>query len=152
MGVFPISWSKGPARSQSSPRSWGCFRRVSGPSFGGSVFPTLVGVFHKSVRGFVLLIPSSPRSWGCFQESTLIQYFSEVFPTLVGVFPSQRWTTRYHLRLPHARGGVSHTSEDASMSPKSSPRSWGCFQNDDQQTPYCAVFPTLVGVFPGVKR
>ena len=50
--------------------------------------------------------------------------------------------------LPHARGGVSRFEILAYGVIAYSPRSWGCFQTDDQQNDDQQVFPTLVGVFP----
>ena len=38
-------------RPESSPRSWGCFRRSRTRSTNGSVFPTLVGVFLDDMVG-----------------------------------------------------------------------------------------------------
>ena len=77
-----------------------------GVLLGGSVFPTLVGVFPDygkdhfaplclpHARGgvslftsaFVLAVMSSPRSWGCFRRILGEMQTIFVFPTLVGVF------------------------------------------------------------------
>ena len=94
---------------QSSPRSWGCFSFLSPKCPPCYVFPTLVGVFPKSlpsvhgtdclpharggVSGFHPLLfclkASSPRSWGCFQGRGRSCCHTGVFPTLVGVFPKK---------------------------------------------------------------
>ncbi len=49
--------------------------------------------------------------------------------------------------LPHARGGVSISSEDIVIIKKSSPRPWGCFQKSWLSSWVKPVFPTPVGVF-----
>ena len=70
-----------------------------------------------------------------------------VFPTLVGVFPID-WSLEYlMIRLPHARGGVSPEGCIRYLTTTSSPRSWGCFQDQNGATMMTEVFPTLVGVF-----
>ena len=50
--------------------------------------------------------------------------------------------------LPHARGGVSIILWLLVPYIRSSPRSWGCFQNLHPTLKCLSVFPTLVGVFP----
>ena len=93
---------------------------------------------------------SSPRSWGCFIFAEVLGIHFEVFPTLVGVFLSGvgiRWGLT---GLPHARGGVSTKLRMTGGSMRSSPRSWGCFQFEDVFKRGKKVFPTLVGVFPGL--
>ena len=54
------------------------------------------------------------------------------------------------LSLPHARGGVSHRTDRKLSRQMSSPRPWGCFRDDCPKWAKWAVFPTPVGVFPGV--
>ena len=51
------------------------------------------------------------------------------------------------MRLPHARGGVSHDVPFFDRCRASSPRSWGCFQGRRRPQAGRTVFPTLVGVF-----
>ena len=152
---------------KSSPRSWGCFRPPALSHAGGSVFPTLVGVFPMSTAQLVTgrCLPharggvsfpdagrgadgtSSPRSWGCFCRWYQKRGRRRVFPTLVGVFPAlscQRWIRR---SLPHARGGVSRRVKEDYYQRESSPRSWGCFRRGSHRSAPRPVFPTLVGVF-----
>ena len=95
-----------------------------------------------------------------------------VFPTLVGVFLDTMDDGPLERCLPHARGGVSRERNDLLDLSRSSPRSWGCFQQQRRKAaahfrlPHarggvsCArgffpgvglVFPTLVGVFPCIK-
>ena len=50
-------------------------------------------------------------------------------------------------RLPHARGGVSHSELGYRISRVSSPRTWGCFYPPEYYFPVYEVFPTHVGVF-----
>ena len=54
--------------------------------------------------------------------------------------------------LPHARGGVSLGAVEADPATVSSPRSWGCFCLSDCRSVIRIVFPTLVGVFPHVGK
>ena len=56
---------------------------------------------------------------------------------------------RPSVRLPHARGGVSHSATRPSRHQQSSPRPWGCFQRSTHGFEQRIVFPTPVGVFPG---
>ena len=55
---------------------------------------------------------------------------------------------RPSVRLPHARGGVSHSATRPSRHQQSSPRPWGCFQRSTHGFEQRIVFPTPVGVFP----
>ena len=91
---------------KSSPRTWGCFRRLNLFPHSDDVFPTYVGVFPPRrgaartrkglphVRGGVskdlgaekATVPSSPRTWGCFRPEVPPQALEGVFPTYVGVF------------------------------------------------------------------
>ena len=65
----------------------------------------------------------------------------------MGVF-HQRERLRDQVQgLPHARGGVSYTQRPKSISPESSPRTWGCFHNSSASSASDTVFPTHVGVF-----
>ena len=52
--------------------------------------------------------------------------------------------------LPHARGGVSGSSAAHCWILRSSPRTWGCFQLPRLRECSEDVFPTHVGVFPGL--
>ncbi len=114
----------------SSPRPWGCFPALGMRASQAIVFPTPVGVFLERLylmsifeglphaRGGVSCrsryqggsYQSSPRPWGCFRARPRSGRRQFVFPTPVGVFPSARLWPRLSWRLPHARGGVSHTS------------------------------------------
>ena len=134
--------------SESSPRSWGCFRLGQWGSPAGAVFPTLVGVFPSCSTGRTALaglpharggvsvcvwgcdppVPSSPRSWGCFYIEQHGKGFISVFPTLVGVFLYGKLGYIVFMGLPHARGGVSLLTLSFSPYASSSPRSWGCFR------------------------
>ena len=91
---------------ESSPRTWGCFRRISILILWHGVFPTHVGVFLDipavfayslglpHARGGVSEVPyvlisgleSSPRTWGCFLFQVCTGSCLCVFPTHVGVF------------------------------------------------------------------
>ena len=148
-GGVSISTSVHCAMFRSSPRSWGCFCPYPDRAAWLPVFPTLVGVFplgSKSwrrpgslphARGGVSLplmrsctaLSSSPRSWGCFLPPRPQDGDALVFPTLVGVFPGQGEVLLPHWRLPHARGGVSKKGPRLVSGVRSSPRSWGCFQD-----------------------
>ncbi len=52
--------------------------------------------------------------------------------------------------LPHARGGVSHSHLAKIALSESSPRPWGCFLQIAEFFDHVLVFPTPVGVFPGL--
>ena len=99
-----------------------------------------------SVQEFEVL--SSPRTWGCFRWRHSSSHSSAVFPTHVGVFLSPKGIAENIARLPHARGGVSVDLWRIGMTYKSSPRTWGCFQNLPRNESARMVFPTHVGVFP----
>ncbi len=132
-----------------------------------TVFPTCVGVFLTNgnrkirsrslphVRGGVsrkpagagACPPSSPRAWGCFQKFEIRSNSPEVFPTCVGVFPHGLSFPLTTHRLPHVRGGVSHSFTGLNRRNRSSPRAWGCFSRIMAQKLPLPVFPTCVGVF-----
>ena len=117
----------------SSPRPWGCFWNCPANFWRSAVFPTPVGVFLESKRlsfSFTGLpharggvswmrtpihdrLQSSPRPWGCFFVRIDAINFCNVFPTPVGVFLRRGGQRRGYLRLPHARGGVSNTRQNA---------------------------------------
>ena len=137
--------------ARSSPRSWGCFFTAEKYADGVAVFPTLVGVFLRGQRDAVVLHGSSPRSWGCFYGVPLKDIAAFVFPTLVGVFLCAHNKPRPALCLPHARGGVSFSYRGDRGTWASSPRSWGCFSPSLRHVLLHRVFPTLVGVFPGLS-
>ena len=138
-------------RRRSSPRTWGCFSGSSHWRNGRKVFPTHVGVFlmllgqplgtvglphaRGGVSGPLVLSSaspmSSPRTWGCFQSPANVVPLSVVFPTHVGVFLSAALPRRCWLCLPHARGGGSRGMIGTGIKPRSSPRTWGCFQLSD---------------------
>ncbi len=71
----------------------------------------------------------------------------KVFPTPVGVFPFKPTGFSSVLRLPHARGGVSHPLSQPQGLSRSSPRPWGCFCYTTTGRAVVVVFPTPVGVF-----
>src|SRR5690606_4123957 len=128
------------------------------------VFPTPVGVFlirtcpapvplclpHARGGVSILIIRkvdrtmSSPRPWGCFFSESRISPPSRVFPTPVALFP------RVPPALPLARGGVSTLSLPDGARTMSSPPPWGCFCSESPINPPPRVFPTPVGVFPGL--
>ena len=91
---------------------------------------------------------SSPRTWGCFQMRGPFWTARAVFPTHVGVFPFGYQNRYDEYSLPHARGGVSFGLYQTKSSPRSSPRTWGCFQRGAPGPSLAEVFPTHVGVFP----
>ena len=152
----------------SSPRSWGCFNCLPVRLDYPGVFPTLVGVFLRSMRAssascrlpharggvseFLMDMgirpSSSPRSWGCFHVMGWGSAIGGVFPTLVGVFLRKRSKFSLSHCLPHARGGVSAERSVRTQQQVSSPRSWGCFGTKKAPCDCSQVFPTLVGVFP----
>ena len=70
-----------------------------------------------------------------------------LFPTPVGVFPTTTPCRIANSTLPHARGGVSYTSQTVNGIRNSSPRTWGCFQSRLSNYFRIALFPTPVGVF-----
>ena len=131
----------------SSPRTWGCFYATVSLVQPETVFPTHVGVFPDRAaseslnaglphaRGGVSMPfasywyeeKSSPRTWGCFCLSAFPLRHMPVFPTHVGVFLPCSFPVKSLKSLPHARGGVSGSSEGSESRPPSSPRTWGCF-------------------------
>ena len=70
---------------------------------------------------------------------------------LVGVFLSVVDSIILDKRLPHARGGVSPFQGKKLAEIESSPCSWGCFLVNNEAVHHDAVFPMLVGVFPGAS-
>ena len=152
----------------SSPRPWGCFSYMSFMKDYADVFPTPVGVFLSitqhdpsaaslpharggvsgSIYTDVSSFSSSPRPWGCFSCVHGHRDGGELFPTPVGVFPALPRFVTDSPPLPHARGGVSAYFELWGLDASSSPRPWGCFQNESQQNQLAGLFPTPVGVFP----
>ncbi len=156
----------------SSPHAWGCFQTSSSTLTALQVFPTCVGVFLKTPHyaGFSLCLPhmrggvsknpalcgvlfmSSPHAWGCFEETAKLDQLIRVFPTCVGVFPQRAGRSPACPRLPHMRGGVSGARTRAAVRWASSPHAWGCFQLREEVRIVRHVFPTCVGVFPGLTR
>ena len=94
---------------------------------------------------------SSPRTWGCFHRNLAAIAVVPVFPTHVGVFPARPPVPRRLHGLPHARGGVSMSVNNARIGILSSPRTWGCFRDIQRGGIRLTVFPTHVGVFPFTK-
>ena len=99
-----------------------------------------------------IAVESSPRTWGCFLISDLHLLICGVFPTHVGVFPVKDVDGEIHVRLPHARGGVSGLYSVPSLLDPSSPRTWGCFLLGGLPSASTPVFPTHVGVFPNSEE
>src|SRR5476651_1016265 len=91
---------------------------------------------------------SSPRTWGCFLFRKALTMAIEVFPTHVGVFLSSVARCWSSGSLPHARGGVSDILAQVRALKVSSPRTWGCFSEEQAVVASVDVFPTHVGVFP----
>ena len=87
-----------------------------------------MGVFPRAAVDPPATVESSPRSWGCFYPQVTLNRYRLVFPTLVGVFPFWMQTIFCLFCLPHARGGVSSFFQVVPSPSLSSPRSWGCFQ------------------------
>ena len=155
--------------SVSSPPAWGCFRMRPPEEYGGSVFPTRVGVFLRSAvrprasqclphpRGGVSVLNadmwirplSSPPAWGCFLLYRVSLEIMGVFPTRVGVFLVECVTEVTADGLPHPRGGVSRYSRALLFKRTSSPPAWGCFCVSVLNELVDCVFPTRVGVFLG---
>ena len=94
---------------------------------------------------------SSPRPWGCFRPYRGLRDAAVVFPTPVGVFPESLRSPGLLTALPHARGGVSKAFAGVLLTPKSSPRPWGCFRGLCLRRSGVPVFPTPVGVFPDTR-
>ena len=135
------------------------------------VFPTHVGVFLTNLHFYPLLVclpharggvspyvalssacaESSPRTWGCFQRPLHTPAQAFVFPTHVGVFLYYNNDLKLHMRLPHARGGVSRHVAEVVSHVLSSPRTWGCFWPGATRKLVEDVFPTHVGVFLSIK-
>ena len=135
------------ALAKSSPHTWGCF--FPKPIFTALtlVFPTHVGVFPQSFCNGLKLRLSSPHTWGCFQLDIRLIHHAPVFPTHVGVFPPETRPRSASCRLPHTRGGVSHSLSVKTRGAGSSPHTWGCFYGCQRNLCRCPVFPTHVGVF-----
>ncbi len=156
----------------SSPHAWGCFEETAKLDQLIRVFPTCVGVFPQRagrspacprlphLRGGVsgartraaVRWASSPHAWGCFQLREEVRIVRHVFPTCVGVFPGWPYRSGMCRCLPHMRGGVSHQDYSVRTARQSSPHAWGCFPYSAALQVIRLVFPTCVGVFPGLTR
>ncbi len=146
---------------------WGCFLVRSCTLWGGTVFPTRVGVFliflfadvgvggiphacggvsktHLIAKGWNAY---SPRVWGCFLVSRLRLLLLFVFPTRVGVFLYSSCALKPPPCIPHACGGVSACLPESTSPLMYSPRVWGCFSVIGRGVCSPRVFPTRVGVF-----
>ena len=136
----------------SSPRAWGCFRSRESRAQSPLVFPTCVGVFLTVPAAWSssLRLPHVRGGVSMFKRTWLFQMC--VFPTCVGVFLGTCCAITCLLRLPHVRGGVSTILHIIMIRFGSSPRAWGCFSTTGLYTPFLAVFPTCVGVFPSWSR
>ena len=95
---------------------------------------------------------SSPHAWGCFRVRCQCGRVRRVFPTRVGVFPARCARPGPPARLPHTRGGVSAFGCFLAGLAGSSPHAWGCFRSRGARHQQARVFPTRVGVFPGIQR
>ena len=154
-------------RTQSSPRSWRCFRGAFEETASWHVFSTSVEVFPTRstttmmqlsllhVRGGVserdarggTRYTSSPRPWRCFHHGLVHFGTEQVFSTSVEVFPPYAHAVSHTCRLLHVRGGVAISRRRPSSRSLSSPRPWRCFLHvDDLQKPKW-VFSTSVEVF-----
>ena len=129
------------------PTHVGVFLPSCGPPCSSSGLPHARGGVSILIRTFEPTIWSSPRTWGCFPNSCGMSLISVVFPTHVGVFLLHWYAPGLPVRLPHARGGVSHTGRGRIARFKSSPRTWGCFYPTIPTIAPAKVFPTHVGVF-----
>ena len=69
-----------------------------------------------------------------------------VFPTYVGMFPRARRRIRSN-SLPHACGDVPSITHHSALSPRSSPRSWGCSSASVNALVKAGVFPMHVVMF-----
>ena len=156
----------------SSPHTWGCFFAPVEIAPTDVVFPTHVGVFLKPKRAsadssslphtrggvsfsraeFECHCGSSPHTWGCFFTHWSNSVPDKVFPTHVGVFLNSATLAGDELSLPHTRGGVSFATAFGLIAQPSSPHTWGCFRLATAQADLNAVFPTHVGVFPGLVK
>lgn len=92
----------------------------------------------------------SPLPWGCFSSILGRHLRRSVFPTHAGVFQPKEADIRYMFGFPHARGGVSEVSRCYFTFTVFSPRTWGCFRRRLDVKVQSLVFPTSVGVFPGI--
>ena len=92
----------------------------------------------------------SPRPWGCFRKKRLQGLKKTVFPTPVGVFLHRAFAFLRPTSIPHARGGVSGHPYILPADLLYSPRPWGCFRIPRSFATHSRVFPTPVGVFPGM--
>ena len=167
-GGVSLKKSPGSRWGLSSPRMWGCFRKVQLKGFMRYVFPTHVGVFLRLCMVITSLyglphacggvsqititldkrVGSSPRMWGCFPLGLRDYANLPVFPTHVGVFLWRITSEMLFPGLPHACGGVSSNFRIVQDVLESSPRMWGCFLLYRVHTETTRVFPTHVGVFP----
>ena len=152
---------------RSSPRKRGCFRGAGSSQAQLQVFPAQAGVFPvrgKRRRAFQSLPrasggvscrsrwatrarQSSPRKRGCFSECQVYRRYDHVFPAQAGVFPEACESSKQHLGLPRASGGVSDALHVSIETRWSSPRKRGCFQNAFLNAAARLVFPAQAGVF-----
>src|SRR5690606_22359602 len=96
--------------------------RSSRPHARGGV-PPRSGKFANSRR-------SSPRAWGCTALADRRLELGRVVPTRVGVY---RWTSSSFVETegrPHARGGVPVADLMETRCRESSPRAWGCTEEN----------------------
>ena len=94
-----------------------------------------------------MLLSFSPRPWGCFFFYASCYIPSSVFPTSVGVFLHLIICITDLSSFPHVRGGVSTLFNSCKITPRFSPRPWGCFLDCYIGVSWGKVFPTSVGVF-----
>ena len=126
----------------------GVFLSITQHDPSAASLPHARGGVSGSIYTDVSSFSSSPRPWGCFSCVHGHRDGGELFPTPVGVFPALPRFVTDSPPLPHARGGVSAYFELWGLDASSSPRPWGCFQNESQQNQLAGLFPTPVGVFP----
>ena len=152
---------------QFSPRTWGCSDHQYAFAAAGTVFPTHVGMFRKRARcssttgcfphargdvpglrvAPLSVIRFSPRTWGCSLDRVQREGVNHVFPTHVGMFRSRLLISGHGGRFPHARGDVPTFRGIIILTPKFSPRTWGCSAERKMKIGTSRVFPTHVGMF-----
>ena len=128
-----------------SPRPWGWSASACGPSCGGSVFPTPVGMVREIIE-LVSMYRSfphargdgpkpnqpdksrtefSPRPWGWSAKAVYEAVRVWVFPTPVGMVREKCWENKGNNSFPHARGDGPMREKTYDGTKLFSPRPWG---------------------------
>src|SRR5690606_32026000 len=148
----------------SSPRAWGCTGTSAVRRGRAHVVPTRVGVYREAAtprrrlwcrphaRGGVPLSsstmmgrpPSSPRAWGCTVPAHRRLRVVQVVPTRVGVYRRAEPVNLRRCGRPHARGGVPRDEQRQPAPVWSSPRAWGCTEEEQCMREVDFVVPTRV--------